>query len=146
MLIWSNTEIHRSKKYIFLTTNIRSTTCQITCFIGSILSKVSYYNMSQTTYFLIFSKNVRMQQYSFLRHLTRLIIFREQTKGQLLNISDPNMIKSTNFDAENPTKILVHDWLGSFYEKECFCTRIAKGLCLLHSHAYVLLPWTIFKI
>lgn len=63
-------------------------------------------------------------------HVFYWLYTREQSKAQLLNRKDPNMIKSTNFNAEIPTKVLVHDWFGSFYEKECFCAHIAKAYLL----------------
>ncbi|XP_015373142.1 PREDICTED: pancreatic lipase-related protein 2-like isoform X2 [Diuraphis noxia] len=78
-------------------------------------------------------------------HVFYWLYTREQTKGQLLNRSDPNMIKSTNFNAENPTKILVHDWLGSFFQKECFCTHIAKAYFKVGLYNVICVDWMQFS-
>ncbi|KAL5241647.1 hypothetical protein ACI65C_009057 [Semiaphis heraclei] len=89
--------------------------------------------------------NDKYKIYNMSNHVFYWLYTKEQTKGQLLNISDPNMIKSTNFDAENPTKILVHDWLGSFYEKECFCTRIAKAYFKVGLYNVICVDWMQFS-
>lgn len=68
----------------------------------------------------------KLKIYNMSNHLSYWLYTREQLHGQLLNMSDPSMIISTNFNAKNPIKILVHDWLGSFYEKEYFCSHIMK--------------------
>ncbi|KAE9534175.1 hypothetical protein AGLY_008682 [Aphis glycines] len=60
----------------------------------------------------------KLKIYNMSNYLPYWPYTREQLHGQLLNMSDPSIIKSTNFNAKNPIKILVHDWLSSFHEKE----------------------------
>lgn len=78
-------------------------------------------------------------------HVFYWLYTRENFKGRLLNMSDPNMVKSTNFSAENPTKVLVHDWLGSLYEKECFCAHIVKAYLRAGRFNVICVDWMKFS-
>ncbi|XP_001949067.2 pancreatic lipase-related protein 2 isoform X1 [Acyrthosiphon pisum] len=89
--------------------------------------------------------NDKYKIYNMSNRVFYWLYTREQPKGQLLNRSDPNMIKSTNFNVENPTKILVHDWLGSFYEKECFCAHIVEAYLLVGAYNVICVDWMQFS-
>ncbi|CAI6364846.1 unnamed protein product [Macrosiphum euphorbiae] len=89
--------------------------------------------------------NDKYKIYNMSNRLFYWLYTREQPKGQLLNTSDPNMIKSTNFSVENPTKILVHDWLGSFYEKDCFCAHILEAYLLVGAYNVICVDWMQFS-
>lgn len=51
---------------------------------------------------------------------------RNNVKGQKLNRSEPHMTESTMFNVENPTKVIVHGWLGTTQEKEGLCSYNRK--------------------
>lgn len=52
--------------------------------------------------------------------------FRDNTKGQLLNRSEPHMIESTKYNPANPIKVIVHGWLGTTQEKQGVCSYNVK--------------------
>lgn len=55
------------------------------------------------------------------------MISREKPVGQCLIVSDSNVLQATNFNVKNPTKVIVHGWLGSVDEKHGLCTGIKNG-------------------
>ncbi|XP_060837208.1 pancreatic lipase-related protein 2-like [Rhopalosiphum padi] len=83
----------------------------------------------------------KLKIHNISNHVFYWLYTREQPNGQLINKSDPSMIKSTNFNVKNPIKILVHGWLGSFYEKECFCAHIVKAYLQAESYNVICVDW-----
>ncbi|XP_025197451.1 pancreatic lipase-related protein 2-like [Melanaphis sacchari] len=101
-------------------------------------------NQDPTLKEIHFSYN-KLKIYNISNHVFYWLYTREQPNGQLLNMNDPSMIKSTNFNVKNPIKILVHDWLGSFQEKEYFCTDVVKAYLSAKRCNVICVDWMQFS-
>ncbi|XP_022170469.1 pancreatic lipase-related protein 2-like [Myzus persicae] len=59
--------------------------------------------------------------YHTSKHVFYWLYTRDNTDGQLLNRSEPHLIESTTYNSSNPTKVIVHGWLGTTKEKDSLC-------------------------